>query len=427
MENGRDEAGPDLTVAHRYQSLLCPKRRCCVTGLWPAGKDRRGRNLSVVAVSANDACLIQTSVVETDDDESEASAQNHACHDYWLVTEPLAKSGKPARLQKTALALNECDYDKWETEAAVDAAAQTFTFGGSSLFGSTRTARTTVIGLNPLRLVEEQASEQGRDASWDRTWNFDRFAGSVDLGIEYCPGKAPPDAGVDDDRDAPTIITKAIAIPRVALPESFRQDGWRKIGLGRCSTLIDGNDHGFTVHGAKSTAADSLMRLLLSLEGELFVVIEDNRMVSGGASWVADDHLEIWSSPAEGCLDPKAKSSVAQWGIRAIDGKVFPGMGATAGLKLAAEVQKSGRSMHLKVLLPPRLLAGRFSIVYSDSDNGVRQKRLIGTSTLGFGKWWTFGVGMDEMDPKDACVVGQKTLQPRLVPIEKPPGTEPLP
>ncbi len=76
--------------------------------------------------------------------------------------------------------------------------------------------------------------------------------------------------------------------------------------------------------------------------------------------------------------------------------------------------------MRLKVILPLKLLEGRFSVVYSDSDDGVRQKRLIGTSTLAFGKWWTFGVVMDEMDPKDACAVGPKTLQPKLVPIEKP-------
>jgi hypothetical protein len=171
------------------------------------------------------------------------------------------------------------------------------------------------------------------------------------------------------------------------------------------------------------------MRLLLSLEGELFVEIEDNRFVTGSASWVADDHLEIWSAPGDSCVDPKAKSQAAQWGIRAVDGKAFPGVGATAGGPLTAEVEKNGRAMRLKVVLPPKLLTGRFSVVYSDSDDGVRQKRLIATSTLAFGKWWTFGdvswFGAEEMDPKDACALGQKTLQPKLVSIEKPSLSEP--
>ena len=255
-------------------------------------------------------------------------------------------------------------------------------------------------------------------------WSFDRFAGHVDLGIDYCPGKEPPDAGVVDDRDSPTIEIRAITIPRVVLTDDFRRAGWRRLSLGRCAALVDGNDSGFTVHGAKAPNADSSMRALLSTAGELFVEIEDDRFVSGSASWVKDDHVELWASPEEECVDASRKSPAMQWAIRVADGIVFAGVGPTAGLTITAEAQQQGRVARLKIVLPATLLAGRFSVVYSDSDDGVRQERLIATSPVAFGKWWTLvdvsWCGSDAMEPPDACRAGTSALEPKPRSFEAP-------
>jgi hypothetical protein len=53
-----------------------------------------------------------------------------------------------------------------------------------------------------------------------------------------------------------------------------------------------------------------------------------------------------------------------------------------------------------------------FTAVYSDSDDGVRQKRLIATSALVFGQWWTFGEGPDGEQGK-SCTVARGVLEPR--------------
>ena len=53
-------------------------------------------------------------------------------------------------------------------------------------------------------------------------------------------------------------------------------------------------------------------------------------------------------------------------------------------------------------------------MAYSDSDDGVRQKRLIATSSLAYGRWWTLGQAR-EIDAKEAtCVVERGALEPRV-------------
>jgi len=425
--DGEGHTKEELAAAKRYQRLLCVRRTCCATAIWPAGKDRRGRDLTVVEVGTDDACIIQepepTSTGDQDQDETndEDDGPTHPCHDYWLMIEPKAKGGKAGRPQKRSLVAQQCDADKWEGGASVEAKDQTFHYGGHSLFENNKTDNATVIGLDPLRLVERQEGSMSLEHSRDQTWSFDQFSGYVDFGVDYCTGKAPPDAGVSSDRDSPPVEIRSVTIPRIALPESFRASGWRTIGLGRCAALIDGGDGGFTIHGAKSTPADSTMRLLLSSANELFVEIDDDRLVSGARSWVKDDHLELWAAPEESCIDPGAKSAAVQWGIRVLDGKVFPGFGSPPSTP-AVEVQRNGRTVRLKIGLPDATLRGRFTVVYSDSDDGVRQKRLIATSELEFGKWWTLGdvawFGLDTLDPADACAVGARTLEPKRVPYE---------
>jgi len=53
--------------------------------------------------------------------------------------------------------------------------------------------------------------------------------------------------------------------------------------------------------------------------------------------------------------------------------------------------------------------------VYSDSDDGRHQKRLIATSELSYGKWWTFGEA-PELPDDASCVVSRGTLEPRHAP-----------
>ena len=53
----------------------------------------------------------------------------------------------------------------------------------------------------------------------------------------------------------------------------------------------------------------------------------------------------------------------------------------------------------------------RFTLVYSDSDDGIHQKRLIATSQLVFGKWWTLGEAPDNEGP--SCTIARGVLEPK--------------
>ncbi len=58
-------------------------------------------------------------------------------------------------------------------------------------------------------------------------------------------------------------------------------------------------------------------------------------------------------------------------------------------------------------------------VATSDSDDGRHQKRLLATSDLAYGKWWTFGEVPPEQDGA-SCVVSKGVLEPRHQPLALP-------
>lgn len=410
-----EPSAEDLAVAKRVETARCPKGGCCVTGVWRLGPDHRGHPLAVVALESNEACLRPQRPApkrrghdEGDDDDDNDS--KHACGEYRLVD--LAVKAPRAG----TLLAEQCDGDHSEVSAGVDVDARTFTYGGHSMYTNDRWDEETVLGLDPQRVVAFSKGSNGRGVSHDAKWNWDEFAGDLELGVDYCPGKAPwADGGTPPDSDMPDLLVHALWIPRAALPAAFLADGWRTTGLGRCAARVDG-ENGFTVHGAKGSAADSSMRVLFSTGDEVFIEIRDDRFVSGGKSWVNDDHVEIWTTVRpDGCVDPKGKSPAVQWGIRVLDGSVFPGFGDPQ-FAPRAEIHRTGDLVRMKVGLEGAIGAGAsFTVVYSDSDDGRHQKRLIATSDLAYGKWWTFGEA-PEAETEASCVIARGTLAPRHTP-----------
>jgi hypothetical protein len=156
----------------------------------------------------------------------------------------------------------------------------------------------------------------------------------------------------------------------------------------------------------------------------LFVEVKDDHWVgqgqpSHGKTWLYDDHLGLWASLAlawDGECTSKQHGWPEQWGIRISDGKVFPAMGKpTAKVEVervfAAETSNVAR---LKIKVPDG--SGNVSLVYSASDDGKEQKRLIATSTVRLGWAATLGV-LHEVTPKEAtCVVRDKRLETKLAP-----------
>jgi hypothetical protein len=323
-----------------------------------------------------------------------------------------------------------------EDSVAVDKEARTFTHnqsGGSNW----RWDHGVTIGLDPLRIVSIDEStfwtldQEGTDKSAD--WNHDTFQGHRSWPVPDCEGRrkqkeaaAHRDAGAADvDENAASRSIQGAIIPRVPLPAAFVGDGWRSIALGNCGALVDGDEHGFAVYGLKGNAADASMRAVVSKEGVLFVEIADDRWTSGGKSWVKEDHLELWMAQtgtftAGPECDPRPESDPSrQWGIRIADGHVFPAFGSPAPLA-GVEVVRSGHLARVRIPISDWVKEqddeNALTVVYSDSDDGLRQKRLIATSQVERGNVLTLG-DVRAVDPAVAtCVIKGKALQ-----ISRPP------
>jgi hypothetical protein len=211
---------------------------------------------------------------------------------------------------------------------------------------------------------------------------------------------------------------RATPIPLMPLSRAFQARSWKTTGLGTCATLVDGVTAGFTIHGGKGSADDASMRVVWAQDGgDLFVEVDDDRLVGPGTSWVTDDHLELWLGQdfPGGCPDA---AQARQWGIRVTDGRVFPAFG-NPDTNPKVEIARAGNKVRVKISLPPadrerqKLVEPRVTLVYSDSDDGVSQERLIATSTLQHGKGWSLG-SLHYVSRVTACVAEGGVLRPRM-------------
>jgi hypothetical protein len=226
--------------------------------------------------------------------------------------------------------------------------------------------------------------------------------------------------------DVPPIEVKAIAIPQVTLPGEYVGSGFASVGLGKCAARIDGATSGFTIDGSPGTGADALLRVVLSRSKDLFVEINDDRLVAGVGGWTTGDHLEIWSAPSGTCADPTGVPSVSQWAIRVADGRVFPGYGQPTRL-LSVESTRGNYGVRMKIRLAEVIGTNdRLTLVYGDSDDGIRTKRRIATSELDSRNWWTLGETFDPFakvygpTPDVGCAIESGKLSPRVPAVPLP-------
>jgi hypothetical protein len=475
----------DLTLAKAIDRKICRKRGCCVTGIEEAGTDRKGRALVVATIDAGyggvASCLVpqvaepasfgsgaldkepcplesraqaaQAAAAESgDEDESSEGSDESATTEH----DPEAEDCRPyeyhlivhsrGKIRARQLLSEQCNNGYGaagvgEDSVAVDKEARTFTHnqaGGSAW----RWDHGVTVGLDPLRIVSFDEStfwtldEEGTSKSGD--WNHDTFDGHNMWPIPDCEGRrkqkeagAGRDAGAFEENPASRSIS-AVIVPRVSLPPAFVQDGWRTISLGDCGAFVDGDGHGYAIYGGKGSAADASMRAVVSKEGVLFVEIADDRWTSGGKTWVKEDHVELWMAQSRTVVDahecdPRPESDPSrQWGIRISDGSVFPGFGAPAPLA-GVEVVRSGRVARVRIPIADWIKGeddeNALAVVYSDSDDGLRQKRLIATSEVERGNVLTLGAVRTVAPAHATCVVKGKVLQIHRPPLAAGPNT----
>jgi hypothetical protein len=314
-----------------------------------------------------------------------------------------------------------------EDSMGADAEERTITWsreGGSAWRGE----ETVTLGLDPLRIVEisNRSWYSLRDDPQAVEWNWDTFAGERSSASALCRTGPQPDAGSSDDRDEPIASTDEVIIPQVSLPATFVKTGWPTTALGACAAHVDGMEHGHTIHGEPQAApGDAEMRVVMSSGGVLFVEVSDDHLVPAAKSWVKADHLELWrvvgnpnSSRGSGCFQPDPDVTALQWGI-GLGGQVYKAHGAPAGSPMV-RVARTERGARFRIVLPAE--GAGLTVVYSDSDDGARQKRLIATSELELGKTWTIGHVTAIGGKRATCVVDGGALRPKVTPLRRQAG-----
>ena len=394
--------------AKQVKKRLCVDRKPCkVEESSPAGKGASGEDLTVHRI-------------ELGKDE-EAGCDRV---EYWLLS---SQAGKPVSTQKLVDICNDGYGAAGIGEDAVEVKDNLFAHsrnGGSSW----RWSNTTVLQLSPLRVKSEYDDSDWVNGSTtdESTWSWDDFRGETRWFVPACreDGSYDDDAEGEDDAasDGPYVYAP---IPVVQAPADFAAAGWADAGLGRCALDVDGStDHGYTTFGKPSAAprADSRFRVVMPDAGTLVVEVHDDTWVGPSASWVKDDHLELWLSrdddqpEGEQCLQQPGPTP-EQWGIRIADGQVFAAAGKPKATLAVTRRQVTGADgkpvVRMKIQLPPG--RGRVTLVYSDSDDGKKQERLIATSQLSFGKGVTLGSRI-VIKPEDAiCELVNGQLEPRQV------------
>lgn len=233
-----------------------------------------------------------------------------------------------------------------------------------------------------------------------RSWSFEKGTGSFSQSFLRCDA---PDAG---DAQEPSTMSGPV-LPWLPAVAGF---DWRTMPLGTCSQTVD-SATGPLAHGTAGAAADATMKAVL-LGQTLLVEVTDDTWVEQAKSWVKADHLEIWWTAAprmdNACFPP---SKPLQWGVM-LDGRVEAALGSPPPLKVETLAFDGGRRWRIEGFDTESMTG--LTVVYSDSDDGKRQERLIGTTAVVFGD--PQSLGLPFKPPQSACVVTPAGLELRYTP-----------
>ncbi len=360
---------PDLAA-------MCKDRKpCTLVKITPAGADAQGRALSVVELNLGKK-----------NPENDGGDERFNCRPYmrefWVR---VAGVNEPRRI----LSLCNDGYGAsgvGEDDISIRPNRMTHGQQGGSAW---RWNGGKTIQLSPLRVLSETSCSYhnvniGYTAT---TWDWQRLAGAVRWFPQACKdgdkravGNARPDwcdIGKATHRHAP--------IPRF--------DGALAAGtqahLGSCASAFDeSGPNGYVIFGTpRPVGAD--FRVLMISGNDLIVTVTDTAFVTGGASWLNDDHVELWlGQDHSGLSCNETKIKLAQWAI-GLDGKVHRGAGDSASPPEV--VTRSARTvggrqqvtLHLRL---PKLEEDQdhlraVTVVYSKSEGG-KQARLTATSPI---------------------------------------------
>jgi hypothetical protein len=374
--------------------LLCKdKTPCQVQKVYDAGRSPAGLPLRVVEVGLHSQA----------DGGALSSGWGDECYTntYWVV-----EDSTPPRTEKILELCNDGYGAAMEGEDFIKVTPNRLIhdqIGGAPIY---RWSEHKVLQLVPLRTLEVGNAGGGQEV----LWSWETFSGHTINGLPVCDDEGmPTESPTDEDK------LRASTIP--SLPNLPGDKGWKETGLGQCSAHVDSaGGGGFITYGELGAAADATLRALLVEKKVLYVEVSDDTISQGAKKWLHDDHVELWVVPKgelgyADCLTPKSKT-VYQWGVM-LDGAVHAAHGKPKDTPKVEVHKVNATTYRLRVELPMDLDA--LSVVYSDSDDGKSQERLLATSAVVFGEGFSLS-RVQEISADDAahCVLKGDTLTPTL-------------
>jgi hypothetical protein len=374
---------------------LCKQRTpCSLVAATPAGTDAQGRALTVVELNLG-----------TKNPDNAGGDERFDCRPYlrelWLR---VAGAAEPRRL----LTLCNDGYGaagvgEDEIEVAPNRLVHTRVGGSAWRWDAKRT-----VQLSPLRVLEDAHCSYHNIAPGFTTtvWDWPRFSGMTRWTPKRCRGPETRD-------DEMGCVPERAARRYIPIPLLEGALAGKPLHLGSCAAALDESGRrGFILHGAPRAAGAELRALLVSPR-ELVVTVTDDGFAAGAASWVNDDHLELWLGHGRTGLECEGDkpANLRQWGI-GLDGKVHAAHGnpRTPPRVLARLARKQGarEQVTLRLALPEE--ADGITIVYSKSANG-RQARMVANSSVRRADATTLGAAW-RLDPKAvACVEKDGALE----------------
>jgi hypothetical protein len=365
LPSAADAQGADIAE-------LCKRRSpCAVVEAKPAGRDTQGRALTVIELNLGKK-----------NPENTSGDERFDCRpfrrEFWLRVEGVAPAQRIFDFCNDGYGAAGVGDDEVETGNNRLVHARN---GGSAWRWDVK----RTIQLSPLRVLTEAHCSYHNIAPGFTTsvWDWQRFAGEARWTPKRC---APARTPAEEEEELGCTPEKATRryLPIPMLEGALKRAGGKLLHLGSCAAAIDeGGQRGFVIHGTPR-AGGAELRALMASKRDLIVTVTDDGFARGAASWVNDDHLELWLGHGRANLECEndKPADLRQFGI-GFDGRVHAGYGnARKPPRVVARLERKlgTRSQVTLHLLLAEEVDG-LTLVYSKSANG-RQVRLVATSPI---------------------------------------------
>ena len=387
------------------ETIICKGHLSCRTKqIWDAGLDADKQPMQVVEITT-DAKL--TDILKKNVSYFHENRDVEPCEplEYWFVRPTLLhdKTAEPALLTR---ACGGSDPNSVTDGDQVTVEPGRFVFSTASGSGVIDSAETSVA-LPSLQIIARTEGSWARNRTdfYSHTWNWQEMAGRKTGFDPHCENETGEyDA---DNFDTPNFDYQPIIL--APLPAAFRSSGWKTTSLDSCSTSVTSLgdapptlDRGYVTHGKPGTAQDASFKIVMASPTELYVEVRDPRLVREAKNILHSDHLELWIR--DGFLCNKSYKNLFQWGIT-LDGKVHPFYGKhpkppTVETHLIP-TQNGAQIARFKITIPEKY--DGLTVVYSDSDDGKSQKRLIATSNVKYRDQFSIGALKDVSPERGGC------------------------